>query len=88
MEVELLDLHEVFHPWDETAGWDYGKVYVDDLSHHEGFENAYEKYGVQRENGGVIVCRPDQHVGCITHLNYEACRILDDYFGRILIRQR
>lgn len=85
--VELLDLYEIFHPWDAILGWDYGKVYVDDLSHHEGFENAYEKYGVQRESGGVIVCRPDQHVGCITHLN-EAWRILDDYFGRILIKQR
>lgn len=87
VDVELLDLHEIYHPWNESAGWDYEKVYADDLSHHEGFENAYEKYGIHRTNGGVIVCRPDQHVGCITCLD-EAPGVLEDYFDRILIKER
>lgn len=86
VDVELLELHEIYHPWNEFAGWDYEKVYADDLSHHEGFENAYEKYGIDRTNGGLIVCRPDQHVGCMTYLD-EARRILEEYFDRILIRQ-
>ncbi|KAL8727856.1 MAG: hypothetical protein Q9181_005548 [Wetmoreana brouardii] len=40
-KVELLDLHEVFHPWNEEHEWDYGKVYADEPSWHEGFADAY-----------------------------------------------
>ena len=35
-EVELLDLHEIFYPLDEKSGWDYSKVFVDEVSYHEG----------------------------------------------------
>lgn len=85
--VELLDLHEIYHPWDHINGWDYDKIFVDDKSHYLGFEDAYGGYGIDRSNGCVIVCRPDQHVGCKAHLD-KAFRVLEDYFGRILSRQR
>ena len=84
--IELLDLHEIYHPWDDERGWDYWKVYVDDASHHQGFDDAYEKYGIGRERGCFVVCRPDQHVGCKGELG-DMRLLLDDYFGKILIRQ-
>ncbi|KAI9860964.1 MAG: hypothetical protein M1830_006208, partial [Pleopsidium flavum] len=45
IKVELLDLHEIFHPFDEKTGWDYNKVFVDDISYHEGHGEAYKNYG-------------------------------------------
>ena len=27
--VDLLSLHETYHPWDERLGWDYWKVHAD-----------------------------------------------------------
>lgn len=65
-DVQLLDLHEVYHPFDKRTGWDYDKVYVDAPSHHEGDGKAYEGYGVDPKGQGVlVVARPDQYVGWI-----------------------
>ena len=85
ISIGLLELDEIYHPWDDTKGWDYGKVFVDDESHHQGFANAYKQYGIDREKGCFVVCRPDQHVGCKGQLQ-GLRRMLDDYFRDILIR--
>jgi len=85
--INLLDLPELYHPWDNARGWDYGKVFVDDVSYHEGFGGAYEKYGIERERGCFMVCRPDQHVGCKGELR-DMPMVLDDYFGKILNKVR
>lgn len=84
-EVELLDLHEIFHPFDEKRGWDYEKVFVDDISYHEGHGEAYKNYGVDKESGCVVIARPDQYVGWIGEL--EDVRDLDQYFSGVLIPQ-
>ncbi|KAI1412540.1 putative phenol 2-monooxygenase [Hypoxylon sp. FL1857] len=84
-ETELLrDLPEVLHPYDPHTGWDYDKVFVDDVSYHEGFGDAYTNYGVDKERGCVVVARPDQHVGWIGELEdfeglqryFEGCLVL------------
>lgn len=80
--IELLSLPDIYHPWDEQTGWDYWKVYVDDVSHHEGFDRAYENYGIDQGDGCIVVCRPDQHVGYIGHL--DDGEALEGYFGAIL----
>ena len=84
-EVELLDLHEIFHPFDETRGWDYDKVFVDDESYHEGHGEAYKKYGVDAERGCVVIVRPDQYVGWIGET--EDRGDMDRYFSEILVPQ-
>ena len=84
-EVELLDLHEMFHPFDERQGWDYEKVFVDDISYHEGHGEAYKNYGVDKENGCVVIARPDQHVGWIGEL--EDIGDIDQYFSKVLVPQ-
>ena len=82
-EVELLDLHEIFHPWSKREGWDYNKVFVDDVSYHEGFGDAYNNYGVDRERGCVVIARPDQYVGHICEL--EDVSEMGAYFQDILV---
>lgn len=61
-EVELSDFHEAFHPFQKGIGWDYWKVYVDDMSYHEGHGQAYKNYDVDPEKGCMVVLRPDMYV--------------------------
>ena len=84
--IELLDLPEVFHPFDERTGWDYEKVYVDDISYHEGHGEAYGNYGVDPERGCLVIARPDQHVGWIGDL--EDVGDVDRYFSAFLVPQK
>ena len=71
-EFDLLGgLHDVFHPWDEVSGWDYWKVFVDepDALLQEGFDDVYGRFGIDRVRGCVVICRPDQHVGCVVDVD-------------------
>ncbi|KAF2794244.1 hypothetical protein K505DRAFT_374785 [Melanomma pulvis-pyrius CBS 109.77] len=85
VDVELLrDLPDVLHPYDGKTGWDYDSVFVDDVSYHEGYGDAYAGYGVQRETGCVVVCRPDQYVGFVGGLDEEGWRGVEGYFRGVL----
>lgn len=84
-KIELLDLHPIFHPFNDKKGWSYEKVFVDDVSYHEGHGQAYQQYGVDRERGCVILVRPDQHVAWIGDL--EEVEDIDCYFSNFLIPQ-
>ncbi|KAI0007451.1 thioredoxin-like protein [Xylariaceae sp. FL0662B] len=84
-ETELLrDFPEILHPFNKHTGWDYDKVFVDDVSYHEGFGDAYNNYGVDKERGCVVVVRPDQYVGWVGELEdfdelqkyFEGCLML------------
>ncbi|KAB5581282.1 hypothetical protein GE09DRAFT_1085771 [Coniochaeta sp. 2T2.1] len=67
-KVELLSLPAVFHPYSSEYGWDYEKVYVDDVSYHEGHGQAYANYGIDPKRGCVVILRPDQYVSWIGEL--------------------
>ena len=82
-ETNLFDIHDIFHPYHEDLGWDYWKMFVDDVAAHEGFGDAYAKYGINRREGCLVVCRPDQHVGYIGAL--EDLKDVERYFEAILI---
>ncbi|KAL5316890.1 hypothetical protein ACEPPN_015942 [Leptodophora sp. 'Broadleaf-Isolate-01'] len=82
-ETELHSFPDIFHPFDERDGWDYWKVFVDDVSYHEGFGNAYENYGVDRKDGCVVVLRPDQYVAWVGAL--EDTDAMDQYFSGFMI---
>lgn len=83
-EAEFFrDFPEVLRPFDEHDGWDYNKIYVDDVSYHEGFGDAYKNYGVDKERGCVVVARPDQYVGWIGEL--EDFDGLQKYFEGIFV---
>lgn len=81
MDTELLrDFPEVLHPFDKHTGWDYDSVYVDDVSYHEGYGDAYTNYGVDRETGCVVITRPDQYVGYVGALDSEGWKGVEAYF--------
>ncbi len=84
-QTELFDFPEIFHPFSEREGWDYWKIFVDDESYHEGYGQAYKKYGVDPERGCVVVCRPDQYVGWIGEL--EDVEEMDLYFSGFMIER-
>ncbi len=84
-KVELLDLHEIYHPYNPKEGWDYDNVFVDDISYHEGHGEACRNYGVYKERGCVVIARPDQYVGWIGEL--EDISDMERYFSEILIPQ-
>ncbi|KAJ5549070.1 hypothetical protein N7513_006304 [Penicillium frequentans] len=74
--VNLLDLPELFHPFDNIMGWDYWKTFADDN------DQAYNGYGIDKEGSGCLVlCRPDQHVAWIGSMEDTAG--LDQYFSRL-----
>lgn len=74
--VNLLDLPELFHPFDDIMGWDYWKAFADDR------DQAYNGYGIDK--GGsrcLVLCRPDQHVAWIGSMEDTAG--LDQYFSSL-----
>lgn len=48
---------------------DYWKIYTDEPSYHHGDGQAYEKYGVSRETGALVVVRPDGYVANLFSLD-------------------
>ncbi|KAM7214406.1 phenol hydroxylase [Rhypophila decipiens] len=84
VDTELLrDFPAILHPLDPHRGWDYDKVFVDDVSYHEGYGDAYKNYGVDRERGCVVVVRPDQYVAWVGEL--EDFEHLERYFAGCLV---
>lgn len=67
-EVELMDLHPIFHPWDDEDGWDYWTVYADDESYHDGHGHVYERCGINKDEGCLVVLRPDGYISVICAL--------------------
>ncbi|KAF8849456.1 phenol hydroxylase [Acephala macrosclerotiorum] len=84
-EVEIFDFPELFRPWTEGEGWDYWKIFVDDVSYHEGDGKAYEGYGVDKEKGCLVVVRPDGYVGWVGGL--ENIGDVEGYFGGFMKTQ-
>jgi phenol 2-monooxygenase len=54
--------------WPETGKWkirDLHKTFVDDMSYNSGHGQALKTYGVDPENGAIVIVRPDQYVSKI-----------------------
>lgn len=83
--VEVLrDLHDVYHPFDDKLGWDYDKVLVDEESYHDGHGHAYEGYGVDPEEGALVIVRPDGYVGLVTSVAEEGWKEVGKWFQGVL----
>lgn len=86
IHIELLDLPDIFHPLSQRDGYDYNKVYVDDMSYQEGHGKAYEGYGVDEKRGCAVVLRPDQHVSWIGEL--EDIEEMERFFMGFMVVKR
>lgn len=67
--VDIFTFPDLLHPFDSQRGWDYDTILVDDESYHEGHGEAYKSYGIDKQEGCVVITRPDQHVAYIGSLN-------------------
>ncbi|PHH59588.1 hypothetical protein CDD81_2853 [Ophiocordyceps australis] len=85
-DVALDDLHPVYHPFDAKLGWDYNKTFIDAASYHDGYDKAYEKYGIDAHRGAMLVVRPDGHVGLVSSLDDEGRRKVGHWFDGVLRR--
>ncbi|PWY92987.1 hypothetical protein BO94DRAFT_564190 [Aspergillus sclerotioniger CBS 115572] len=79
--INLLDLPDMFHPFDEIWGWDYSRVFADDGSEGWDLGHVYDGYGIERDTGCLVLCRPDQHVAWIGSM--EEVETLEHFFARI-----
>lgn len=78
-DFSVLDLHKVYHPWDDRLGWDYWKVFSDDDG------TAYAEYGIDKQEGCAMMLRPDQHVSYIGPLPDNDA--ISRFFDRVLKRE-
>jgi phenol 2-monooxygenase (NADPH) len=84
-ETTIFDFEPAFRPWDDSDGWDYWKIHVDDQSYHEGHGEAYKNYGIDPEKGCALILRPDQYVSWVGEVDdYEA---MDNFFSGFMIEQ-
>ncbi|KAK5047754.1 hypothetical protein LTR84_006419 [Exophiala bonariae] len=84
-KTTIFDFPEIFRTFDERDGWDYSKILVDDESYHEGHGHLYDNYGIDPEEGCVVVLRPDQYISYIGPVDdYES---LDKFFSSFMIVQ-
>lgn len=75
-ETELSDFPNALRPMH-----DYWKLYVDDVSYHQGFGDAYRRYGIDRTTGCLLIVRPDQHIAMRCDLEkVELCEAYCDAF--------
>ncbi|KAH9997467.1 FAD binding domain protein [Xylariaceae sp. FL0662B] len=79
-DVELMDLYPVFRPWDDQDGWNYWTVYADDESYHDGNGHVYERCGINKDDGCLIVLRPDGYISVICALE-EANELVEFFDG-------
>lgn len=72
-----------------TGKWDIKdlhKTYIDDEHYNAGQGHAYERYGVDAQQGAVVIVRPDQYVAKVLAL--EDAAGVEKFFGGCLLEQR
>lgn len=80
--VTIFDFPEIFRMFAPAVGWDYSKIYVDDMSYHEGHGRIYESFGISEE-GCIMIVRPDQHVSYVGPLSDPS--EVTQFFSRFMI---
>jgi phenol 2-monooxygenase (NADPH) len=83
--VDIFNFPEVLRPYDELDGWDYGKIFVDDESYHEGHGQLYETFGISREEGCLVILRPDQYISYVG--NVDDYGSVDRFFSAFMLPQ-
>lgn len=78
--VQPLGLHELYQPWDGAQGLDLWRIFSNDATDIKPCSSVHERYGVDKNNGCLVVLRPDQHVSFIGLLDLTFAR-------RVILRQ-
>jgi phenol 2-monooxygenase len=61
----------------------YDAIYADAPTYHSGHGLAYDKYGIDKNHGAIVVVRPDGYVGLVCNL--EDTKQIDAYFNNALL---
>ena len=64
-DFDALNLPDIFHPWSESKGYQYQRMFARD---NDGGDDVYAAFGIDEEVGCAIVVRPDQHIAYIGEL--------------------
>ncbi|KAL4795319.1 FAD binding domain-containing protein [Aspergillus venezuelensis] len=84
-QLDILNFPEVFRPYDDIEGWDYEKIFVDDVSYHGGHGRLYETWNIDPDKGCLVILRPDQYVSYVGPLeDYDA---VDRFFSGFMVAQ-
>jgi phenol 2-monooxygenase len=77
--VDALSLPDIFHPWSESKGYHYWRIFAKD---NDRGDDIYKAFGIDEEVGCLVVVRPDQHVAYIGDLwNLDS---VGKYFENVL----
>ncbi|EXJ58879.1 hypothetical protein A1O7_06309 [Cladophialophora yegresii CBS 114405] len=83
-KVEVFSLPELLRPFDSKLGYDYWKCYANNYEGEEGdFDDAYAEWGVDKDEGCLVVLRPDQHVSLVCGL--QDVEEVEQFFSTILV---
>jgi phenol 2-monooxygenase (NADPH) len=67
-KVEMSMFPRALYPYDDEKGFDYEKLFIDQVIPGFTGDTAYELCGVSRVRGCITLIRPDQHVSYIGEL--------------------
>ncbi|KAK3665548.1 hypothetical protein LTR22_003488 [Elasticomyces elasticus] len=81
-DVELLDVPTAFYSRKDTTAYDYYRVYADDESYHHGHGEAYEAYGVDSEEGLMVLVQPDMYFAWLGRI--EDTQGVEVFLSRVL----
>lgn len=84
VKTTIFDFPEVFRQYNEVEGHDYWKIYVDDVSYHEGHGQYYEKFEISPK-GCTVIIRPDQYVSYVGPM--EDIEAVNTFFTGFMVPQ-
>ncbi|KAK4508812.1 hypothetical protein PRZ48_002551 [Zasmidium cellare] len=83
---EITDLPSLLLPHKGKLGvQDYEKAFTDEVSYGFGGGNLYKTRGVSKDEGCVVVVRPDQYVSAVLPLKKEAEGMLERFFDGVFV---
>lgn len=83
----ITDLPSLLLPHKGKLGLqDYEKAFTDEESYGFGFGDIYSIRGVSRDEGCIVVVRPDQYVSAVLPLSEVAYRHLEEFFDEFMIQ--
>lgn len=83
----ITDLPSLLLPHKGKLGLqDYEKAFTDEESYGFGFGDIYSTRGVSRDEGCIVVVRPDQYVSAVLPLSEVAYRHLEEFFDEFMIQ--
>jgi phenol 2-monooxygenase len=84
-EIGFFDFPDSLRPFNTATGYAYEKIWCDDTCIFDRYcdGTAYDKWGVDRTLGALVVIRPDQYIGWVGRL--EDVEGMTRYFDDVLV---